>query len=152
LTDTDRSPSAPDWSPDGNEFAMIYNPAHPGINFELYRMNANGTNFARLTDSAGYQSYDNPDWSPAGDRILFSADLKGTHDIYMMDPDGSNVQQLTATTVHDRSPAFSPDGTKIAFETYRDGNWEIYLMNADGGEQQRLTHNEIKDSEPAWRP
>jgi Tol biopolymer transport system component len=152
LTDTDRSPSAPDWSPDGKEFAFIYNPAHPGINYELYRMDANGKNFVRLTDSAGYQSYDNPDWSPAGDRILFSADLEGTHDIYIMDPDGSNVQQLTATDVHDRSPVWSPDGTQIAFETYRDGNWEIYVMNADGSNPTNISNSVSRELWPSWSP
>lgn len=93
LTHIDRSPSAPDWSSDGTQFAMVYNPSHPGINFELYLMSADGNRFVPLTDSAGNQFYANPDWSPDGKRIVYSADLEGNHDIYLMDPDGANVVQ-----------------------------------------------------------
>lgn len=48
--------------------------------------------------------------------------------IYVMNPDGSDVTRLTAEPVSDRSPAWSPDGTRIAF--VRD--YAIYEMNADG--------------------
>jgi Tol biopolymer transport system component len=152
LTDTDRSPSAPDWSPNSAQFAMVYKPSHPGINFELYLMSADGSKFVPLTDSAGYQFYANPDWSPDGKRIVFSADLEGNHDIYLMDPDGANVMQLTYDEAHDRSPAWSPDGSQIAFKTYREGNWEIYLMDADGTDLRNITNSAAREQWPAWSP
>lgn len=125
LTDTERSPSTPDWSPDGSQFAMVYNPSHPGINYELYLMNSEGRDFKPLTDPAGYQTYAGPDWSQDGRRIVFSADQEGNYDIYLMDPDGANVQRLNSVEANDRSPAWSTDGDQIAFESYQDGNWEM---------------------------
>jgi TolB protein len=152
LTDTERAPSAPDWSPDGERFVFIYNPAHPGIDYELFTMNAEGGSFDQLTDSAGYQTYSNPDWSPDGSRIVFSADLAGNHDIYLMNPDGSGMEQLTFHEANDRAPAWSPDGTQIAFESYRDGNWEILVMDADGTSLRNISNNPGRDLWPTWSP
>lgn len=152
LTDTERSPSSPDWSPDGAQFAMIYNPSHPGINYELYLMSSDGTKIVPLTDSAGYQFFAGPDWAPDGKRIVFSADLEGNHDINLMDPDGANVEQITSDEAHDRSPAWSPDSSQIAFETYRDGNWEIYVMDADGTGLRNVTNNPARELWPTWSP
>jgi Tol biopolymer transport system component len=152
LTNTDRSPSAPDWSPDGKQLAIVYNPAHPGIDYELYLMSSAGGSFRQLTDSTGYQTHASPDWSPEGRRISFAADLEGNYDIYLMDPDGSNVEKLTSHVADDRSPAWSPNGHRIAFETYRDGDWEIYVMNADGSNLQRISNSPAKDLWPTWSP
>jgi Tol biopolymer transport system component len=150
LTNTERAPSAPDWSPDGERFVFVYNPTHPGINYELYLMTAGGSNFIPLTDSAGYQYYAGPDWSPDGERIAFSVDFEGVHHIYVMDSDGSNVQQLTFGEEPDKFPTWSPDGTKIAFETRRDGNWEIYLMNVDGTSLRDISNNPSRDLWASW--
>ena len=158
LTNTERSPSAPDWSPDGERFVLVYNPTHPGINYELYLMSAGGKNFIALTDSVAYRSYAGPDWSPDGERIVFSVggggtQFQGAYNIYLMDSDGSDVQQLTFSEDYDdRFPAWSPDGTKIAFETRRDGNWEIYLMNVDGTGLRNISNNPGKDLWASWSP
>ena len=72
-------------------------------------------------------------------------------DIYVMDADGRNPQQLTKTKVED-FPSWSPDGEHIAFVSARDGNTEIYVMNADGRNSRRLTRSPGADWTPSWSP
>ena len=65
--------------------------------------------------------------------ITFTSDRGGSHQIYVMDSDGSNQRQLTSGFDRADASAYSPDGTKIAFNGSRDGKaTQIYVMNADG--------------------
>jgi Tol biopolymer transport system component len=149
---TKRSPTQPDWSPDGERIAYIDNPAHPGIDYELFVTNSVGSTPQQLTDTAGYQTYAAPDWSPDGSRLCVASNENGNFDIFLIDPDGSNLQQLTFSDADERAPTWSPDGTRIAFESNRDGNWDIYVMNADGSDIQRITDDPGNDQAPAWSP
>ena len=91
-----------------------------------------------------------------GPKIAFSATgwcVPGSSsEIFIMNPDGSDIQCVTKSRGDDRYPTWSPDGKQIAFTSDRDGNWEIYVMNADGTNQTRLTDNAYLDSLPAWSP
>ena len=54
-------------------------------------------------------------------------------DIFVMNADGSDVQQLTGRPRQaTRAPSGRPTARKIAFSSDRDGQQEIYVMNADG--------------------
>jgi len=76
----------------------------------------------------------------------------GSGEIYLMNPDGTGLVNLTNTPGNDSSPSISPDGSKIAFQSNRDGNNEIYVMNIDGTGQTRLTFNSESDNDPSYGP
>ena len=48
------------------------------------------------------------------------------YEIYVIDPDGSNLVRLTFDPGLDETPVWSPDGNKIAFASDRKGNLEVY--------------------------
>ncbi len=141
--------------PDGSKIAYIATSGPGPIidtnTFEIYVMNADGSNKTRLTYNNVKDSH--PAVSPDGTKIAFLShrdDPRG--DIYVMDIDGSNVVRLTTTSDTDSNPTWSPDGTKIAFVSRRSGYEEIWVMNADGSNQTQLTHNNSSSIWPAWSP
>ena len=132
-------------------------------NPEIYVMEANGGNQRRLTNNSDRDF--SPSWSPDGKRIAFVSDRDGhvharhgwsTYEIYVMDADGGNQQNLSNHPSNDRSPSWSPDGTRIVFSSGRDNdrnhNIEIYMMDNDGSNLQRLTNNLTEDEYPSWTP
>lgn len=85
-------------------------------------------------------------------RIAFASDRTGNFEIYIMNPDGGGLIQITDNPGEDLSPTWSPDGTRLAFSSNRDGNTEIYVVSSSGGPAVRLTNNPAEDIEPAWSP
>jgi Tol biopolymer transport system component len=130
--------------------------------FQIYVMNSDGSSVGALTfpnpaqDSTGHvadtTSNFHPAWSPDGTKIAFASTRDTNPEIFVMDPNGSNVVRLTFNAADDAQPAWSPDNSKIAFATNRDGNDEIYVMAANGSGQTNLTSSTASDLAPAWSP
>ncbi|MDE0301387.1 MAG: hypothetical protein OXN17_22405 [Candidatus Poribacteria bacterium] len=85
-------------------------------------------------------------------RIVFTSYRDGNFEIYVMDADGGNQENLTNHPAYDYYPDWSPDGTKIAFASSRDGVRQIYRMDADGRNVIRLTDGPAGKSHPDWSP
>jgi len=114
-----------------------------------------------LTPYAMFAAY--PDWSPRGDRIVFStydlgvrdagnfADMTPPSDLYTVRPDGTGLTQLThnpsgspltrngtASGPLSTQPTWSPDGGSIIFVQV-DGpdwpGWQMATIRADGSGQ-----------------
>lgn len=120
-------------------------------NFEIYIMNADGTDQANLTNSAAFDWY--PDCSPDGSTIIFGsyrAADPNDENIYAVDADGGNLKRLTASPTWEGFGAWSPDGSRIAFCSYRGGAQDIYVMNADGSGVTRITNDAQPDYYPDW--
>lgn len=101
-----------------------------------------------LLTTTGNFSEQTPDWSPDGTKIVYMGhpqfgedDQRELQDIFVMDADGRNPNQLTQTPYREEVPAWTADG-RIVFcgqdKNDRD-NWDIYLMNSDGSGLRNLT-------------
>ncbi len=103
--------SSPVFSPDGQY--LILTSGKPGSNqgFEIFRMNADGSGRARLTETPfwvplqpeteGVQ-WNNvaPTWSPDGQQIAFLTDRNGLWEIWLMNIDGSNQRPMFSDEVN----------------------------------------------------
>ena len=144
----------PAWSPDGTRIVFVrdFDPIQGEIDYDLFTMNADGTEQRNLTSSPGVQD-ESPNWSPDGRRIAFMSDRADDYEVYTMRPNGSSVRQLTFNDAGDFRPNWSPDGGQITFTTDLDGDFEVYVMDADGGNQVNVTNNPAGgDGVSAWSP
>ena len=134
--------------------------------YEIYRMDADGSNVTQLTANSVFDG--DPAVSPGGSKIAFAREVlpsgaapsggpdledggyspdSHNNEIFIMDADGSNVTQLTSNGVTDTQPSFSPNAQEIVWQ--RDG--EIWKMDADGSNQTQLTSG-FFDHDPSYSP
>jgi hypothetical protein len=141
----------PDWSPDGEWIA--FNSDREGT-LAGYLVRPDGSDL-RPIDVDGWFEY--PSFSPDGTRIVFERPDGGDYDLFTVDLETGEVQQLTDAPGDDGWAVWSPDGSSIAFSTERDDcEWappdedcwrsgepgehhDIWIMDADGGNQRRVT-------------
>jgi Tol biopolymer transport system component len=97
---------------------------------DLYLVDPDGTNLAQITNAAGSELQ--PDWSPDGKSILYTASGSGdVTNIYLLDLATLTSTQLTDSG-KDRYARWSPTGEEIVFYSQRMEGFGIYLMHPDG--------------------
>ncbi|MGB1925252.1 MAG: M28 family peptidase [Rubripirellula sp.] len=147
-------------------YAWDYDPT-----FELFETRVGSGEYRKLTDAVGYDA--EASYSPDGSKIVFASNraafskpLTGRAkemfevdpaymiDLYIMNADGTNVQQLTDEPGYDGGPFFSADGERICWRRFsEDGaSAEIYTMNTDGSGIKRLTNLGAMSWAPFFHP
>jgi TolB protein len=92
--------------------------------------------------------------------IVFVSMRDGIEDIYVIQPDGSDVRRVTVTEPVEGEhrfsgvPTWSPDRSQIVFASNRDdgGLANLYVVNVDGTNLRRLTDHDGLDYTPDWSP
>ncbi|HWB41324.1 MAG TPA: LpqB family beta-propeller domain-containing protein [Gemmatimonadales bacterium] len=138
----------PALSPDRTRIAFSSNRSG---SYDLYLMDADGTNLRRLTTDPGNEG--EPVWTPDGLRLIYTGTPKGRpSQLHELRPDGKPPTPLSAEPGAHHSPAVSPDGRTLAFVSTRDGNQEIYVMPLGGGAARRVTRTDQRESHPRFLP
>jgi TolB protein len=85
----------------------------------------------------------------------FAAGAPPTVDIVTVDPDGSDVRQVTDTSPggFSENPAWTPDGEHILFDSDRaDGFPHLFVMRANGRNLRQLTSGQSFQGGPTMSP
>lgn len=75
----------------------------------------------------------------ANNKIVFHSNRDGDYEIFTINPDGSQISQLTNNFSDDKYPVFSKNGTKISYISDAGGSTSLKVMNVDGTNKQTLT-------------
>jgi WD40 repeat protein len=87
-----------------------------------------------------------PAWSPDGTRIVFSSDLRGSHDLWVVHLGTGTITQLTTDPEEGEvDPCWSPDGQSIYFRASRGEDVHLFRINADGTGETRVSPRNVWD-------
>ena len=95
LTNGEGEASNPSWNPDGQHIAFSWTRGYATGNFNLFLMDVATRQYDQLTHSEGRN--ENPSWAPDGRHLVFMSTRSGSHQIYSMLADGTQVHQLTTS-------------------------------------------------------
>jgi TolB protein len=113
---TDSYDNFPVWSPQGDTIAFV---RRVGRDFNIFTIQPDGTGLKQISNTSGNDAH--LAWSPDGSRILFASSRMGFKDeapltgnpqpygeIFVMNADGTHVEQLTDNQWEDGGPAWLP--------------------------------------------
>ena len=124
------------WSPDGDRLAYF---VRKGKHKSLVVQNIVTRRVEQRIDLDTVDEPESPDFSPDGQRVVFSALRGATGDIFELDLETLEVVNLTQDDLADYSPLYAPDGQSILFLTRVSGNNKLFKLDVATGERTQLT-------------
>ena len=103
---------------------------------ELFTMNRDGSDVRQVTNT-GVGANWAPFFTPDGRKVIYGSNAKNPRgnnfDLFMINVDGSGLEQITSFDGFDGFPMFSPDGTKVVFGSNRNqakaGDTNVFIAD-----------------------
>jgi TolB protein len=147
LTDWITSLTTVTWSPGSN--ALVFDGLSKDGQQRIFRINANGTNFAPLNLG---EVCINPSISPDGKLLAFSKIFNGFIQLFVHTFSTQETKQITKEDRNNSSPSWSPDSKYIIYSSSTIGGKSsaIKKIKYDGTEDKFITDDTKYDNNPAW--
>jgi Tol biopolymer transport system component len=144
----------PEVSPDGQTVTFVRRKVEGELQ-ALYSVDIDGTDLDKLVPYR-FNVFTKHDWAPDGEHIVFSSPITGQANVYTIEPDGSDLVQVTHVQP-DRGAiagSYSPDGRWIAFrwEDPSVGVYRLMRMQPDGSARSTVTTAPIGPRFIDWGP
>lgn len=107
-------------SPDGKVIAYT---GHVDGGVTVFTMNTDGSGKRQIVPHANKYGATFPNWSPDSRHIVFSQDVREALELFAVDPDGTNLHQVTRLEKISTPAAWSPDGNWISFRHTDEAYW-----------------------------
>ena len=93
----------------------------------------------RQISSGRYDGYEGIAVAP-DHRVVYAGDHSRNWDLFISDPDGGNLKQLTFDNHYHAHPAVCDDGKTVVYDSDFDGVAHIWKLDLQGGSVTRLTN------------
>jgi TolB protein len=113
-------------------------------------MDQDGANLRYLPGADGLVL--TPRFSPNDQSVLYISYDTGEPQVYMLNLDTAQREQLGSFPGMTFAPRFSPDGTQVVLSLSQDGNTDLYVMRLADRQLRRLTSNPAIDTSASYSP
>ena len=125
--------ASPSFAPDGQRLAFAG--SDEGGWTDIYLVDVTGDNLRAVRRDIYHDRQ--PDWSPDGERIVFSSDRwpggrRGRYNLFLYEVATEQIAALSRGEHNDGQPRWSPDGERIVFSSDRAGAYDIYALQLAG--------------------
>ena len=138
-------------SPDGAWLLCVESPLDDLNRTDVCLIDINTLQKITLAGKPAEQCW-SPRWSPDGKTVAFLSETSGFNEIWLVDPGGSNLRQLTHTEHNLSEFSWSPDGKSFAATINRGGAWDLVLVDALTGTVTDLDSGLGVHERPNWSP
>jgi hypothetical protein len=94
-----------------------------------------------------------PAFSADGRKVAFSGHRNGQFDIYAIDLETEQIEQLTNDGVFDGAPVYSPDGASLVMTSVVDGHEKLFRIDLDSPQQRYpVTFGDSNETDAVFSP
>lgn len=142
VSESDGVPGSPTWHPQGR-LLMYASDEGDGDGSQLYVVDIDSANAARRWSSGTPEASD-PEWSPDGKSIAFTARIGGDWAVAIKPYSGGRLQILQRGGA--QHPTWSPDGRSVAYVQ----NGQLWVHDVGSGKRRSILRGLGQISEPRW--
>lgn len=138
-------------SPDGRFLLFTHRPFDDLNRLDIWLVEVETGQIRELTNTPKLRSWGG-EWSPDGRLIAFISQQSGYNEVWLVQPDGSNLRQLSHAGADVADLDWSPDGGQLACTVNRQGAFDLALLAVDSGELRYLRTGKGYHAWPQWSP
>jgi TolB protein len=142
VTESSGVPASPAWHPDGKLLAYSSDEGD-GEGTQLYIVDIHSAAPARRWSSGAAESFD-PEWSPDGTTIAFTARIGGDWAVATRPFAGGRLSIIQRNGA--QHPTWSPDGRSVAYVQ----NGQLWVHDVTSGSRRSILRGLGQISEPRW--
>jgi Tol biopolymer transport system component len=139
--------AGPEISRNGDRLA--FSNSHDNIN--IWRKDLLQSESVAVKLLASTREQTNPTYSPDGKHIAFESTRGGIPEIWVSDPDGINLVQVSRLSNYATgTPHWSLDSRRIAFDSWHNGQPEVFVVDIAELISRKLVANMPQMFQPSW--